>query len=115
MLDEAGFDPEAFRFKVWKEPRRPRWPPQLHGKHRCYTNPRNRPRGPDRAGPGRTAEYEVGTGTAAAAKGCCSGKVRSFVLPIVFASGYKILYLRKAILGEACTTTDYLSRVFILH
>ena len=35
--------------------------------------------------------------------------VRSFIVPIIFG------YLWEAMFGEACTTTDYLSRVFILH
>ena len=51
---------------TWKEPRRPRWPPQLHGEAQMLYQPRNR--GQDLAG--RTADCEVGTGTAAATMVC---------------------------------------------
>ena len=96
---------------TWKEPRRPRWPPQLHGEAQMLYQPRNR--GQDLAGrtadckvgagtaaatkglfkaherhlAGRTADCKVGAGTAAATKGCSSGHFRLLVVQVFFGRG----------------------------
>ena len=73
----------SFAMITWKEPRRPRWPPQLHGEAQMLYQPRNR--GQDLAG--RTADCKVGAGTAAATKVCSSGHFRLLVVQVFFGRG----------------------------